>query len=204
MNEVRDKELSTVRLRILDLIKSFFMDEPDEDKISIWKEVISTLTSESINPEMDKAVKELDKMLSEMPLDDLKDEYYELFTNPFSTNKVNTTLSYYENGHDFGQSLVDLRRFLINADITKSEGEGLDESEDSLVFLLDTLITLINDEEQEHENARKKQAELLTLFLEPFSVHFNSALQQNEKAKFFEACAAFLIGYVDLEKGLLV
>jgi TorA maturation chaperone TorD len=105
-------------------------------------------------------------------------------------------------GHDFGQSLVDLRRFLLKTEITKIE--GLDESEDSLVFLLDILATLIHDEEHDPDNARTKQSELLTKFLDPFSVHFNPALEQNVRAEFYEACAAFLSGYVDLEKGLMV
>ena len=202
MSELTDRELIRVRRRFLDILKSFFVEEPDAERMSRWRGFFSALSQERINPMLDSAIRELDELLSTMNLDSIREEYYELFVNPFGDHIVQTTLSYYADGHDFGQSLVDLRSFLINADITKSE--GLDQSEDSLVFLLDTLVTLIHDEEQEYDNARKKQAELLTLFLEPFSVHFNSALQQNGKAKFFEACGAFLIGYVDLEKGLLV
>ena len=80
----------------------------------------------------------------------------------------------------------------------------MDESEDSLVFLLDILATLIHDEETDFDIARNKQSELLTNFLDPFSVFFKSALIENKRAKFYEACAAFLSGYVDLEKGLMV
>lgn len=202
MTDLSDKELNSIRLRILDLIKSFFITEPDEDKVKTWKEVIATLSSEKINPAMDAAVRKLNELLSTMQFKDLEEEHYDLFIDPFSKHIVQTTLSYYVDGHDFGQSLVDLRRFLLKAEITKKE--GLDESEDSLVFLLDILATLIQDEEDDSDNAKKKQSELLSTFLDPFSVHFNSALTGNDRAKFYEACAAFLSGYIDLEKGLMV
>jgi len=202
MSELSDKEVNAIRLRLLDLIKSFFIGEPEQDKVDTWKEVVSSLTSEQINPSMNSAVQKLDGLLSTMRMEDLTEEYYDLFIDPFSEHLVHTTLSYYADGHDFGQSLVDLRRFLLSAEITKLE--GLDESEDSLVFLLDILATLIHDEETDFDNARNKQSELLTNFLDPFSVFFKSALVENKRAKFYEACAAFLSGYVDLEKGLMV
>lgn len=202
MSELTDKELNAIRLSVIDLIKSFFMDEPGEKKVITWREFISTLSSEKINPTMDSAVRKLDDMLANLKLDDLKNEYYELFTDPFSAHIVHTTLSYYADGHDFGQSLVDLRRFLLKSGVTRAE--GLDESEDSLVFLLDILSTLIHDEENDIKEARNKQSELLKDFLNPFSAFFTSALAKNERANFYEACAAFFAGYVDLEKGLMV
>ena len=202
MSELSDKEVNAIRLRLLDIIKSFFIDEPKQDKVNTWKEIVSSLTSEQIDPGMNSAVQKLDTLLSTMQLEDLKEEYYDLFIDPFSEHLVHTTLSYYADGHDFGQSLVDLRRFLLSAEITRLE--GLDESDDSLVFLLDILATLIHDEETDFDIARNKQSELLKKFLDPFSVFFKSALIKNKRAKFYEACAAFLTGYVDLEKGLMV
>jgi len=202
MSEPSEKEVNVIRLRLLDLIKSFFIDEPVQDKMDTWKEVISSLKKEQISPGMNSAVQKLDSLLSTMQLEELKEEYYELFIDPFSEHLIHTTLSYYADGHDFGQSLVDLRRFLLSAEITKLE--GLDESEDSLVFLVDILATLIHDEENDSEDARNKQSKLLTSFLDPFSVFFKSALIDNKRADFYEACAAFLSGYVDLEKGLMV
>lgn len=202
MSELSDQELNVVRLRLLDLIKSFFIDEPEKDRYEVWKEIVSSLTTEKINPTMDSAVRKLDDMLTTVEFDKLKEEYYDLFIDPFSEYLVQTTLSYYVDGHSFGQSLVDLRRFLLKAEITKAE--GLDESEDSVVFLVDILATLIREEEHDLDNAKKNQTKLLTQFLDPFSVHFNSALEKNKRAKFYEACAAFLSGYVDLEKGLMV
>ena len=202
MSELNSKELNAVRLSFLDLIKSLFIDEPDEEKLKIWKEVVSHLSREQINPAMDDSVRKLDDLLSSMKLEELREEYYDLFTDPYSEHLVHTTLSYYVDGHAFGQSLVDLRRFLLRAEITKAE--GLDESEDSLVFLVDILATLIQDEANDPDDAHQKQSELVKTFLNPFSVHFNSALESNQRAIFYAACAAFLSGYVDLEKGLMV
>ena len=115
MSELSDKEVNAILLRLLDLIKSFFIDEPEQDKVNTWKEVVSSLTSEQINPGMNSAVQKLDTILSTMQMEDLKEEHYDLFIDPFSEHLVHTTLSYYADGHDFGQRLVDLRRILLSA-----------------------------------------------------------------------------------------
>ena len=100
MSEPSDKEINVIRLRLLDLIKSFFIDEPEQSKIDTWKEVISSLKNEQISPGMNSAVQKLDSLLSTLQLEELKEEYYDLFIDPFSEHLIHTTLSYYADGHD--------------------------------------------------------------------------------------------------------
>jgi len=201
MNDLSDIELIRVRRRFLDIIKSFFVEEPDAERMSRWRGFFAALTKERVNPLMDTAVKELDRLLNEMKLDEFQDEYYELFTNPFGEHLAKTTLSYYVDGHDFGRSLINFRSFLMRADLIKKD--NVDESEDSVVFMLDVLATLIEEEKDDPDNARTRQKELLSEYLDPFTVHFSQAMKQNEKARFYEACTKFLAGYIDLEKGLI-
>lgn len=201
MNELTDIELIRTRCRFIDIIKSFFAEEPDAERLSRWRGIFTALGMERVNPLMDQAVKELNNLLTEMKLDDIKEEYYELFINPFSDHQATMNMSYYVNGHQFGQSLVKFRGFLMQIDLVKKK--EVDESEDSLVFMLDVLATLIEDEKIDPENIRPKETELLSEYLDPFTVHLSRAMQENEKARFYEACIKFLAGYVDLEKGLI-
>lgn len=201
MNEMTDIELVRVRRRFLDIIKSFFIEEPDAERLSRWRGIITALAMERVNPLMDNAVREMDRLLSDMKLDEIKDEYYELFINPFGEYKAKMTLSYYLNGHDFGQSLVNFRGFLKEADLVRKD--DVDESEDSLVFMLDVLATLINEEKEDPEKTSAQETELVGEYLSPITVHLSRAMKENEKAKFYEACTLFLAGYIDLEKGLI-
>ena len=200
MSELSDKELIRVRRRFLDTIKSFFVEEPDAERMSRWRGFFTALAKERVNPLMDTAVKEIDNLLSEMKLDEIKDEYYELFVNPFSEHLAHTTLSYFVDGHDFGLSLVNFRSFLMQAKLVKKD--DVDDSEDSLVFMLDVLATLI-EEKENPDDSRAGQTKLLGEFLDPLTGHFSQAMKQNEKARFYEACTMFLAGYIDLEKGLI-
>jgi len=201
MNEMTDIELVRVRRRFLDIIKSFFIEEPDAERLSRWRGIITALARERVNPLMDKAVRELNSLLSDMKFDEIKDEYYELFINPFSEYQTKMTLSYYMDGHDLGQSLVKFRGFLMETDLVKKD--DVDESEDSLVFMLDVLATLIEEEKESPEKILVKESELVSEYLDPFTVHLSRAMKENEKARFYEACTMFLAGYVDLEKGLI-
>lgn len=201
MNDLTDTELNRVRRRFIDLIKSFYVEEPDAERLSRWRGIVTALTRESINPQMDSGVRELDRMLTEMKLDVIKDEYYELFVNPYSDHLAHTTLSFFVDGHDFGQSLINFRSFLMEADLVKKD--NVHECEDSAVFMLDVLDALIEEEKIDPESSRARQNELLTEYLDPFTVHFSQEMQQNEKAHFYKACSLFFAGYIDLEKGLI-
>jgi TorA maturation chaperone TorD len=202
MNELTDRELIRIRLRLLDVIKSFFVEEPDAERLSRWRGFIAALSDEPVNPMMDSAVSELLGLLSETKLDEIRDEYYELFTNPFSGDTVKTNLSHYIDGHSFGQSLVDFRGFMMDVGLARKK--DVDETEDSLVFMLDVLAALIEEEKENPEEVRIRQTELIHEYLNPLTDHFHTALQENDRARFYEVCAGFLAGYVDLEKGMAV
>lgn len=199
MEDSSEREVFRVRLRLIDLIKSFFQTEPDAEKMSRWRGTFSALVKEQVNPIFDGAVRDLHRMLNEMSLMDIKNEYYELFTNPFSQAQVNTMASWYLDGRSFGESLVALRSFLTQAGLERAE--GVVESEDSLPMLLDILENLI-EEERENRNARNLQARLITTWLGPLAIAFTSAVEGNDTARFYRACCRLLCGYLDLEKGL--
>lgn len=203
MEELSDRDLNRVRLRFLDLIKSFFAGEPDAEKMSRWRGTFSALSKEQISPRFDSAVREIGEMLGTRSLQQLQEEYYELFTNPFDGDMVETNASYYLSGRNYGQVLADVRGFMNEVGLKRAD--SVNDPEDSLVVLLDTFIALVEQEKDEaqEELSRQLQARMIKEFLDPFAVKFMAALQQSSRAGFYTLCSKVLNGYLDLEKGLI-
>ncbi|PID42483.1 MAG: hypothetical protein CR981_02500, partial [Proteobacteria bacterium] len=129
-------------------------------------------------------------------------EYHDLFIDPFSAHQVNTMASYYLDGRSFGTTLVELRGFLADTGLTRVE--GVVDSEDSLVMMLDIFARLLEKERQErNEEIQQQQTHLLTKFLEPFAEQFSTAMEKNEAAVFYKTICKLLRGYLELEKGLV-
>ena len=203
MDDLNERDLLRVRLRFLDLSKSFFLGEPDAEKISRWRGTFSALIQEQVSPGFDRAVKELSDALSSKSLKDLQDEYYNLFVNPFDGAPVNTCASFYFDGRSFGQSLVEIRGLLGESGLQKDE--SFTDPEDSLVVMLDTFASLVEEEKTNSgESVKQLQNRLLTEFLYPFSAKFCEALEENKEADFFAVCGRFLYEYLDLERSLFV
>ena len=161
----------------------------------------AALSREQVSPRFDNAVKEISRVLNDKNLKELQEEYYKLFVNPFDGFMVETTASYYLNGRSYDQALVDIRSLMKEAGIQKQK--GLTVPEDSLVVMLDTFISLIEEEKiGDCEKSREHQGRLLEEFLEPFTEKFAAALKNNEQADFYYLCSKILGGYLDLEKSL--
>ena len=194
MTEFSDRELNRVRTRFYDLNKSFFADRPDAEILGRWRGIVTALAGEAVSPAMDEAIVRLNRLLGEMSLAEIDDEFYTLFVNPYSEHPVDLTASRHLDGRPFGETLVAYREFLKQAGIGKFADVA--DSEDSLVLLLDAMITLI-----EQENTAM-QTRLVEEFLAPMSSRFAAAMEENPAARFYSACADFLQAYMELEKNL--
>ncbi len=201
MKDLNDKELLLVRLRFLDLIKSFFISRPDAERLSRWRGTFAALAGDQVTPEIDSAVRELNRQLTTKKLEDLQDEYYALFTDPFSESQLNLMASHHIDGRNLGDTLIRLRQFLHDADIRA--GNTLGDTEDALPVLLDILVTLV-ELEKNGEQTSDKQAELLNSFLLPCVDMLLISAAKNETADFFDVCIRFCKGYLNLEKSLAI
>ncbi len=200
MTDHPDFQLIKIRQCLIDLLKSFFYHEPDASKLGLWRGVMFSLSKEAISPEMDAAITELSSILSEKRLQDLTEEYYELFVNPMGRFNLNTSASYYLDGHNFGPTLADCREFLAQAGIIRKK--GVYETEDSLVVMLDIYQQLIGLERAGKKDAANRETEFLRRFLLPLAEAVAENLEQNRKASFYKACGHFLKAYLCLETAL--
>lgn len=201
MIDMEEKEIRKVRLRLLDLLKSFFIEEPDGEKISRWRGTFNALARERVNPAFDESVTQIHRFLEKGNLKALQDEYYTLFVDPFGEEQLSTSASFYLDGRSHGKTLVELRTFLSGMGLSKKK--EVIETEDSLVVLLDVLTRLIENEEgMAKDKTEELQAELLNNYLIPLAANFKAACEKNDSALFYEACSRFFCGYLELEKGL--
>ncbi len=200
MNEPAEREIARTRIRFFDLLKSFFLAEPDAESLSRWRGILSAMGGTMITPRLDRAVTELNRFLATGKLGEIRDEYYTLFIDPYSEQRVPTTASWYLDGRNFGPTLVRYRAFLMENGIVRRE--GVEESEDAIGVMLDTMITLI-EEEKKAPASRRAQERLLVHFLGPACEHFARALADSPRAEFYACCADLLAGYLEIEEELL-
>ena len=199
--ELTDRDLGRIRLRFLDLLKSFFQDEPDAERLSRWRGIFAALEGQHIMPQLDKATSELGQLLLAMSLQQIKDEHYALFVDPYSKQLLPLTAAYYIDGKSFGPSLARYRDILKEGQLIKDK--SFTDSEDSLPIMLDVLIALIQEEKQEEASTRHLQDQLLTDFLIPTVKGINDTITKSSDIAFYVKCVAFLEAYLELEQLLL-
>ena len=199
MKELNDKDLILVRLRFIDLMKSFFVSQPDAERLSRWRGTFASLVKDQVTPEIDTAARDLNSQLTSKKLEDLQDEYYALFTDPFSENHLNMMASHYIDGRNYGNTLITLRQFLHDSSINVDNSLG--DSEDSLPVMLDILITLV-EQEKNGDDTSLMQSELVNNFLLPCIDRLSKSSAENQSAHFFDGCMRFCKGYLNLEKSL--
>lgn len=195
-------EINGVRSFFYEIIKMSFYKEPDENYLNIIGEFIRNIDSdvyresEHFSEKLGQMVDMFSFTISNLSTDEIKDEYNELFINPFSNNLINTNASYYIDKKNFGDTLINLRSFLKRNDLEKSA--KLKEPEDSITFLTDLMIYLINS-----NDTSENQIELFENFIEPLFLNIQSVLKTNEKANFYK-CIGYLIDFfLTLEKGYI-
>lgn len=200
MNSNADKDIARVRLQFIDLVKSFFLAEPDAEKLRSWRKIFSALSEESVNKNLDAAISRMVQLLKSGQLEDFQQEYYNLFGNPFSQHGISLSASFFKDGKSHGQTLADFRGFLGNAGVAKTD--GITEAEDTLPIMIDCLASLIEFEKESPDQARKMQSHLVRDYLAPLAINLEKAFRENEKADFYEACGQFLLGYTELDLAL--
>ena len=200
MSNTSERDITRVRLRFIDLVKSFFIEEPDAEKLSRWRGIFSALSAEQINPLLDGAVLQIMELLDSRSLKDIQDEFYALFSDPFGQDGISLYASFYADGKSHGQTLADFRGFLASAGVQKAD--SVRDAEDTLPVMIDCLASLIELEKEDEKKAKGLQDVLVSDYLGPLVQRLERALQDNEKAVFYQAFGHFMLGYTELDQAL--
>ena len=188
------------RMLLYGLVRSFFDSLPNGEKIRFWQDVSDGLADSGIGfGELDASFSGLSRSLAIMKPTEIEEEFYELFENPFSDHKVQLCASFYIDGHLFGQSLVKLRQLLYKIGLGKVDGYS--GSEDSLIFLSDVMLFLI-DKEGESSVFDSYQRELFMEFLSPCERGIARTLKGLSDFPFYRMVGGLLEGHLLLEGSL--
>ncbi|OAG28175.1 TorD/DmsD family molecular chaperone [Thermodesulfatator autotrophicus] len=194
-------EIDRARVFMFDFLKSLFWEEPTPEKRETWLKVLEKIAGQTDFEPLDEALLDLKEFLRETSPKELQDEYYELFVNPAREKPLVLTASYIIDGKAIGPTLAKLRKILNEIGITRTE--NFKEPEDSLIFLLDLMTTLI--ENSSTSNIYPKWLEtIFEDFLLPCAEGAYERLTSEEKAYFYQKCAKVLKYYLELEKRFLV
>lgn len=196
----KDKDIIRVRLRFIDLNKSFFAEPPDAERLSRWRGIFYALADTSISPRIDKAVQLIKHHLAIDRLQDLRHEFTRLFSDNYRNGALSLAASAYLDGIIYQDTRSEVRAFL--ADTGGRTYAPTDDGEDTLVVLLDFLATLIRDEKDGFDT-RSAQTLLVTDFLVPFVKLLEDAARISDSAAFYRDCISFTGGYLELEQHLL-
>ncbi len=160
-NAVQDTD--SARLVLYAFVRSFFDSQPSKEKHEYWLMLLDALGSGTGSRPLDEALFALKKALSNSEVIDVQNEYYELFENPFSPNRIQPFSSWYKDGKIMGPSLVKLRQLLYKLNLWKED--SFRETEDHLVFLIDVMMHLIEKSGSETFENTRAQASILRNYL---------------------------------------
>lgn len=184
--------LNDMRKVIYNLIKSFFWDIPKEEDIKAWRNFITNLYEESINREFDRTITSVKEALDNSDVESIKNEYYELFENPFGDVLPNFNASFILEGKNFGEPLVEIRNFL--EDLKAVKDRNYKDTEDSIPFMIDLMLYLIDS-----DNCADIQQKFLKKFLYPSFERLVEILSLNEKAYFYATACLFTRDYLGMD-----
>lgn len=192
------RDITRVRLRFIDLIKSFFFEMPDAERLARWRGIFHALHNERVAPLLDHGIERIRQRLAENRLSDLQQEYTELFGN--NAARLSLRASHYLDGRTYDDTTAALHQFIRGAALQRHS--LLTEPDDTLVVLFDMLATLVHHEKN-GQSTRHLQAGLVHEFLQPFIEELGTAADRHSRAWFYHDCILFTGGYLELERRLL-
>ncbi len=199
-NSWNNKDITRVRLRFIDLIKSFFAEPPDAERLSRWRGIFYALANTCVSPRLDEAVLLIKHRLTVDRLQDLQLEFDRLFGDNGGSGTLSLAPSVHLDGLIYQDTRSAVRAFFVDTD-GRTYAPAHD-GEDSLVVLLDFLATLIRDEKDGYETT-SGQTLLVNEFLVPFIKQLEDAACGHDSAAFYRDCIGFTGGYLELEQHFL-
>ncbi len=190
------ESLNSMRKGVYNLIKSFFWESPKKENIEAWRAFVANLYNDSINREFDKTIAFMKEALDNSDVESIRNEYYELFENPFGEGLSNLNASFLLEGKNFGESLVEIRDFLEDLKVVKDT--DYKDTEDSILFMIDLMLYLIDS-----GNCADIQQNFMKRFLIPSFERLAEILQTNEKAYFYAAVGLFSRDYLYMDMKFL-
>ncbi len=195
--DVQGSQMDEFQVRILlyDLAKSLFVREPDMETCQKWKTIFGTFAQMEPLAPIRMVSDRINEILDKKGCEGVLMEYHALFMDPYGKSRLNTTLSWYEDGRNFGPVLAKVRQLMQDAGIEKRS--SYHEPEDSIEVLMDTMIQLMT---RDDGNYRQFQGRLFMDYIQPLVHSLTGRMEEMDEFPFYQACAAFLKEWLEMEQ----
>ena len=205
---IQERDLRRVRLRLLDLCKSFFDTAPDAEKLARWRGIFAALAGAKVTSAFDREAGVIASLLWAKSLARLQHEYYRVLAGPLGAGRIATlkkegpvtAASFRRDDLCRPEPLTGIRELMAEAGLARNPAATVPEG--SLVALLDIMAALVEEESAEGDWPRELQGRLLAGFLLPLAERLVRALEQNIHADFYLRCSRLLCSYLELEMEL--
>lgn len=198
---IQDRDLCRVRLRLVDLFKSFFAEEPDAEKLARWRGIFAALAGARVSRDFDRGKVRITDLLWTKNLIELQQEYRQLSTSPYGGQPLPTLATSSRHDRHDRDRLAEIRIIMAEAGLVRAPAAPA--AADSLMVPLDTLAALIEMEKEAGEApARELAARLVRRLLVPLAENLRTALQRGGPADFYLHCGRLLGSYLELELAL--
>jgi len=197
---MEQNEINLARIFVYEIIKKAFLSEPDYEFLETIKQFIINVKENfgDSDSKVELMTDSFNSVFEELSVEQIKSEYNNLFVDPFSNCLVNKNASHYFENKNFGNTLVEVRDFLKNLNLSRDN--DYHEPEDSISFISDLMIYLISKNDAYLLN---EQIDFFNRFVDPFFSLFSQKIKSNDGAVFY-ACMGLLIDYfLDLERSYL-
>lgn len=192
-------EKSTVdraRLLYYGLLSKFFIFSQD-----MLKDVDDMLAIIKSNPLDDNVKSASSRLLDTIDTNGTKSiisEYEDLFHNPTS-KPLNASVSFYDEGFEFGKKCVQTKEILLKTNIRKDE-KNYKESEDSFGFLMVFMYEIIKNITNGKDEYKRLQATLFENIINPYIDFFISDVFDHPKSQNYKDVAIIANAFVEFER----
>lgn len=197
---IQDRDLCRVRLRLVDLFKSFFTEAPDAGKLARWRGILAALAGARGGAAFARGAARITGLLWASNLAELQHEYRRLSTTPQGGQPPALAAFSRLDRHERDR-VAEVTAIMAEAGLVRSPAAPA--AVDSLAVLLDILAALIEMEKEAGAPARELAARLVKGFLLPFADHLKTDLQGGGQAKVYLHCGRLLACYLELELALV-
>ena len=180
------------------LLSKMFVYSTKEDRFEGIDDALAIITTNPLDEHSANAAKRLLEIIDTKGIDYLKEEFEVLF-HLFYGKEVKTSASYYLEGIEAGEKLVEVRSFLARTNIRRDESFYKD-NEDTIPFLLSFMKELIEEEMSGEKSYANIEHCLFNEVINPFIDRFIEQLFNHEKSDAYKDVAIILNSFIEFER----
>lgn len=192
-----DNNISQARAIYYDFFAGLFLRNLLSEREELIKKQLESLGASPLDDYAQKSFQILKDELEAHGLQNILDEFDDVFEIPLSGEVVLPYVSHFKNGCLNGEILVDIRQ-AVKALPVRANTEIFKETEDHLGFLFLMMRYCIESNEY-----KENEKEIFSFYINPYVNLFIADIVDNKKSAFYKELALILKSFVSFEAGYI-